>query len=78
MDSAQKVKYKDDIETAYRNLAFSSLKMKKFELAVSYYDKVLEMNPTDQDIINIRAKYVDYLNKLKAREAKMKTAPTKK
>jgi tetratricopeptide (TPR) repeat protein len=78
MDSTQKVKYKDDIETAYRNLAFSSLKMKKFELAISYYDKVLLMSPADQDIIDIRAKYVDYLAKLKAREAKLKAAPTKK
>jgi hypothetical protein len=36
------------------------------------------MSPADQDIIDIRAKYVDYLAKLKAREAKMKAAPAKK
>ncbi len=78
MDSTQKVKFKEDIETAYRNIAFSSLKLKKFELAVSYFDKVLELNPADTSTIEIRSKWVDYLAKLKAREAKMKAAPTKK
>lgn len=78
MDSAQKVKYKDDIEIAYRNIAYSTLKLKKFELALSYFDKVLELNPTDTSTIETRSKWADYLAKLKAREAKLKAAPTKK
>jgi tetratricopeptide (TPR) repeat protein len=78
LDSTQKVKFKDDIETAYRNMAFYAQKAKKYELASEYYGKVISMKPEDTDVIAVKAKLDDYLTKLKAREAKMKAAPTKK
>lgn len=77
LDSTQKVKFKDDIETAYRNMAFYAQKAKKYELASEYYGKVISMKPDDADVIAVKAKLDDYLAKLKAREAKMK-AGTKK
>jgi tetratricopeptide (TPR) repeat protein len=78
LDSAQKIKFKDDIETAYRNMAFYAQKAKKYDLASEYYAKVISMKPEDTDIIAVKAKLDDYLVKLKAREAKLKAAPTKK
>ncbi len=78
LDSTQKVKFKDDLETAYRNMAFYAQKAKKYELASEYYGKVISMKPEDTDVIAVKAKLDDYLAKLKAREAKMKAAPTKK
>lgn len=77
LDSTQKIKFKDDIETAYRNMAFYAQKAKKYDVASDYYEKVLLMKPDDTDIISIKAKLDDYLAKMKAREAKMKSAPKK-
>ena len=78
LDSTQKVKFKDDVETAFRNMAFYAQKAKKYELASEYYAKVISMKPEDTDVIAVKAKLDDYLAKLKAREAKLKAAPTKK
>jgi tetratricopeptide (TPR) repeat protein len=78
LDSNQKVKFKEDVETAYRNMAFYAQKAKKYELASQYYGIVISMKPEDTDVIAVKAKLDDYLVKLKAREAKLKAAPTKK
>jgi len=78
LDSTQKVKFKEDIETAYRNMAFYAQKAKKYEMASEYYAKVISMKPEDTDVIAVKAKLDDYLIKLKAREAKLKAAPAKK
>lgn len=70
LNEEQKEKYKRDIENAYRNMAFFAQKNKDYEKTSYYYGKVLEMNPDDEVIADIKARIDDYLEKVRAREAR--------
>ena len=72
LDSAQFVKYKKDVENAYRNMAFFAQKNKDYEMTSHYYGKVLELRPDDETIADIKARIDDYLEKVRAREARLK------
>lgn len=72
LDSTQFVKYKKDVENAYRNMAFFAQKNKDYEMTSYYYGKVLEIKPDDEVIIDIKARIDDYLDKVRAREARLK------
>ncbi len=71
LNEEQQEKFKKDIENAYRNLAFFAQKNKDFVKTSYYYGKVLEVNPDDAVIIDVKARIDDYLVKLRAREARM-------
>ena len=70
LNEEQKEKYKRDIENAYRNMAFFAQKNKDYEKTSYYYGKVLEMNPDDEVIADVKARIDDYLEKVRAREAR--------
>lgn len=70
LSEEQQEKFKKDIENAYRNLAFFAQKNKDFEKTSYYYGKVLELNPDDTIIADVKARIDDYLEKLRAREAR--------
>jgi tetratricopeptide (TPR) repeat protein len=70
LSDEQQEKFKKDIEKAYRNLAFFAQKNKDFEKTSYYYGKVLELNPDDTIITDVKARIDDYLEKLRAREAR--------
>lgn len=70
LNDEQQVKYKRDIENAYRNMAFFAQKNKNYEQTSYYYGKVLEMNPEDEVIADVKARIDDYLEKVRAREAR--------
>jgi len=70
LSDEQQEKFKKDIENAYRNLAFFAQKNKDFEKTSYYYGKVLELNPDDTIITDVKARIDDYLEKLRAREAR--------
>jgi tetratricopeptide (TPR) repeat protein len=72
LNEEQQEKFKKDVENAYRNMAFFAQKNKNFEMTSFYYGKVLEVNPEDEATADIKARIDDYLQKLKAREAKNK------
>lgn len=72
LDESAKVKYARDIENAYRNMAYYAQKNKNYEMASFYYGKVLEMKPDDASVIDVKKRIDDYLEKVKAREAKKK------
>lgn len=67
-------KYKKDVENAYRNMAFYAQKNKDYEMTSFYYGKVLEVNPEDEVVKDIKARIDDYLEKVRAREAKLKAS----
>jgi Tfp pilus assembly protein PilF len=71
LSEEQQEKFKKDIENAYRNLAYFAQKNKDFVKTSYYYGKVLEVNPDDAAIIDVKARIDDYLVKLRAREARM-------
>jgi tetratricopeptide (TPR) repeat protein len=71
------VKFKKDIENAYRNMAFYAQKNKKYEQCSYYYGKVLEVNPEDTVTADIKARIDEYLEKLRAREARQRAAGKK-
>ncbi len=71
LNEEQQEKYKKDIENAYRNMAFFAQKNKNFEKTSYYYGKVLEVNPDDAIIIDVKARIDDYLEKVRAREARL-------
>ena len=71
LSEEQQEKFKKDIENAYRNLAYFAQKNKDFVKTSYYYGKVLEVNPDDTAIIDVKARIDDYLVKLRAREARM-------
>ncbi len=71
LSDEQQEKYKKDIENAYRNMAFFAQKNKNFEKTSYYYGKVLEVNPDDAVIADVKARIDDYLEKVRAREARM-------
>lgn len=75
MDANQKLKSQKDIENAYRNMAYYAQKNKNYSKVSYYYSKVLELNPTDSSIIEMKKRIDDYLAKVAAREAKMKAKP---
>lgn len=70
LSEEQQEKFKKDIENAYRNMAFFAQKNKDFEKTSYYYGKVLELNPDDTIITDVKARIDDYLEKLRAREAR--------
>jgi tetratricopeptide (TPR) repeat protein len=70
LNEEQQEKYKKDIENAYRNMAFFAQKNKDYEKTSYYYGKVLEVNPDDAVIADVKARIDDYLEKLRAREAR--------
>lgn len=70
LSEEQQEKFKKDIENAYRNLAFFAQKNKDFEKTSYYYGKVIELNPDDTIIADVKARIDDYLEKLRAREAR--------
>ena len=70
LNEEQQEKYKRDIENAYRNMAFFAQKNKDYEKTSYYYGKVLELNPDDAVITDVKARIDDYLEKLRAREAR--------
>lgn len=70
LNEEQQEKYKRDIENAYRNMAFFAQKNKDYEKTSYYYGKVLEVNPEDAVIADVKARIDDYLEKLRAREAR--------
>ncbi len=70
LNEEQQEKYKRDIENAYRNMAFFAQKNKDYEKTSYYYGKVLELNPDDAVIADVKARIDDYLEKLRAREAR--------
>ncbi len=75
MDANQKLKSQKDIENAYRNMAYYAQKNKNYPKVSYYYSKVLELNPTDSSVIEMKKRIDDYLAKVAAREAKMKAKP---
>ena len=75
MDANQKLKSQKDIENAYRNMAYYAQKNKNYSKVSYYYSKVLELNPTDSSVIEMKKRIDDYLAKVAAREAKMKAKP---
>ena len=70
LNEEQQEKYKRDIENAYRNMAFFAQKNKDYEKTSYYYGKVLELNHDDAVITDVKARIDDYLEKLRAREAR--------
>lgn len=75
MDANQKLKSQKDIENAYRNMAYYAQKNKNYPKVSYYYGKVLELNPADTSVIEMKKRIDDYLAKVAAREAKMKSKP---
>jgi tetratricopeptide (TPR) repeat protein len=75
MDANQKLKSQKDIENAYRNMAYYAQKNKNYPKVSYYYGKVLELNPADTAVIEMKKRIDDYLVKVAAREAKMKAKP---
>lgn len=73
LDSAQKIRFIQDRENAYRNLAYYAQKKKDYEKASYYYGKVLELVPDDQVTIDVKKRFDDYLAKVKAKNNKPKT-----
>jgi Tfp pilus assembly protein PilF len=74
LDSAQKVRFLQDRENAYKNMAFYAQKKKDYEKASYYYGKVLELVPDDQATIDVKKRFDDYLAKVKAKANKPKPA----
>lgn len=72
MDANQKLKSQKDIENAYRNMAYYAQKNKNYPKVSYYYGKVLELNPADTAVVEMKKRIDDYLVKVAAREAKMK------
>jgi tetratricopeptide (TPR) repeat protein len=73
LDSAQQIRFKQDRENAYRNMAYYAQKKKDYEKASYYYGKVIELVPDDQATIDVKKRFDDYLIKVKAKANK----PTK-
>jgi len=74
LDSAQKVRFVQDRENAYRNMAYYAQKKKDYEKASYYYGKVIELVPDDQVTIDVKKRFDDYVAKVKAKANKPKTA----
>ncbi len=72
MDANQKLKSQKDIENAYRNMAYYAQKNKNYNQVSYYYGKVLELNPTDVSVIEMKKRIDDYLAKVSARDARLK------
>jgi tetratricopeptide (TPR) repeat protein len=72
LDSAQLIKFKQDRENAYRNMAYFAQKRKDYEKASFYYGKVIELVPDDQTTIDVKKRFDDYLAKVKAKANKTK------
>jgi tetratricopeptide (TPR) repeat protein len=73
LDSAQKIRFVQDRENAYRNMAYYAQKKKDYEKASYYYGKVIELVPDDQATIDVKKRFDDYLAKVKAKNNKPKT-----
>jgi len=76
LDSAQRVRFIQDRENAYRNMAYYAQKKKDYEKASYYYGKVIELVPDDQATIDVKKRFDDYLAKVKAKANKPKPAAT--
>jgi tetratricopeptide (TPR) repeat protein len=76
LDSAQRVKFVNDRENAYRNMAFFAQKRKDYEKASYYYGKVIEIRPEDEATIAVKKRIDDYMMKVKAKANKQKPATT--
>ncbi|NBX88428.1 MAG: hypothetical protein EBQ97_07935, partial [Bacteroidetes bacterium] len=74
LDSTQRVKFVNDRETAYRNMAFFAQKRKDYEKASYYYGKVIEIRPEDEATIAVKKRIDDYMLKVKAKANKPKPA----
>ncbi|MCX8485141.1 MAG: hypothetical protein ORO02_08045 [Bacteroidia bacterium] len=70
LDSAQQIRFKQDRENAYRNMAYYAQKKKDYEKASYYYGKVIELVPDDQATIDVKKRFDDYLIKVKAKANK--------
>ena len=73
LDSTQRVKFVNDRENAYRNMAFFAQKRKDYEKASYYYGKVIEIRPEDEATIAVKKRIDDYMAKVKAKSNKPKT-----
>ena len=76
LDSTQRVKFVNDRENAYRNMAFFAQKRKDYEKASYYYGKVIEIRPEDEATIAVKKRIDDYMLKVKAKANKPKPAAT--
>ena len=76
LDSAQRVRFIQDRENAYRNMAYYAQKKKDYDKASYYYGKVIELVPDDQATIDVKKRFDDYLAKVKAKANKQKPAAT--
>ena len=73
LDSVQRVKFINDRENAYRNMAYFAQKRKDYEKASYYYGKVIELRPDDEATISVKKRIDDYMAKVKAKSNKPKT-----
>ena len=76
LDSAQRIRFVQDRENAYRNMAYYAQKKKDYERASYYYGKVIELVPDDQATIDVKKRFDDYLAKVKAKANKPKAGTT--
>ena len=76
LDSTQRVKFVNDRENAYRNMAFFAQKRKDYEKASYYYGKVIEIRPEDEATIAVKKRIDDYIVKVKAKANKPKPSAT--
>ncbi|MDA1224532.1 MAG: hypothetical protein O2842_05010 [Bacteroidetes bacterium] len=76
LDSTKRVKFVNDRENAYRNMAFFAQKRKDYEKASYYYEKVIEIRPEDEATIAVKKRIDDYIVKVKAKANKPKPAAT--
>ena len=76
LDSTQRVKFENDRENAYRNMAFFAQKRKDYEKASYYYGKVIEIRPEDEATIAVKKRIDEYMLKVKAKANKPKPTAT--